>query len=63
MNAESEDKDSFLSLSAFIREDPRLKFPYGMRFCIEDHPIEIDRARREQQIEILKRLGEEKALH
>src|SRR6185369_17153162 len=35
-----------------------------MRFCIEDHPIEVERARRrEEEIEIFERLGEEKALH
>jgi hypothetical protein len=35
-----------------------------MRFGVEDHPIEIDRARRrEEQVEIFERLGEEKALN
>src|SRR6185369_17660800 len=47
-----------------IRVDPRLKFSDGMRLGIEDHPVEIERARRrEEQIEVFKGLSEEKALH
>src|SRR6185369_10677826 len=35
-----------------------------MRFGIEDYPVEVERARRrEEEIEIFERLGEEKALH
>src|SRR5690348_12223405 len=34
-----------------------------MSFGVEDHPIEIDRVWCEEQVEILKRLGEEKARH
>src|SRR5215213_465937 len=53
-----------VKISAFIRENPRLKLLDGMSFGVEDHLFKVERTRRrEQQVEVFKSFGEEETLH